>query len=220
MLFQYQYYGGSGTLQNVFQMLNNWGFVYALLPFLLIFTLLYIILKKMTGITTFQSHAGILSFTLSLMVIIPHVLRLYQPQQDPILILNQILPQMVVLLLAIMMLLILLGLVGASLPNAVMSIIALAAFVLLTMSIISAAFPSFAPMWIASLFSDPNFLSLIIILATMGLVIYFVVSEPTEADKSKSWTQKVQDFAQNIQSLFGMGGSSGGSAPSGPPPKK
>lgn len=215
MLFQYyQYYGGSGILQSVLQSLNNWGFVDAFLPFLLIFTLLFIVLKQSGKNNLLGSHAGTLAFTLSLLVIIPHVLRIYPPSQDPIVIMNQVLPQLVILLLSILMLLLLMGLVGSGIPNIMYTFISVAAIILLILAIVSAVFPAFAPSWLLGWFSDPNFLALIIILVVMGLVVYFVTADSTPVKKSDGSTEtfidKLDRWSDAANKIFGFGGSGGG----------
>jgi peptidoglycan/LPS O-acetylase OafA/YrhL len=185
MFFQY-YTSYSGTGRGVFQILVDWGLVDAILPFILIFVLLFAILQK---IKIFKAEGkdegdrklnGILALVIAALVVVPHVVQLYPAEQDPINIINQFLPSTAVILVAILAVILLLGLAGASIPSTFQWVIALVALgfliVMILMAIIPGFFPSFY--WL----QDPSIQALVIILLIMGLVGWFVVREPGQGD--------------------------------------
>ena len=179
MFFQY-YTTYSGTGRGVFQTLVDWGLVDAILPFVLIFVLIFAILQKIAifkdGDKSDRKLNGILALVISAMVVIPHVVQLYPPEQDPINIINQFLPSTAVVLIAILAVILLLGLAGAEVPSTMQWVIALGALGFLIVMILMAIIPGFFPTfyWL----SDPSIQALVIILLIMGLVGWFVIREP------------------------------------------
>lgn len=182
MFFQY-YTTYSGTGRGVFQTLVDWGLIDAILPFVLIFVLIFAILQK---IKIFHEEGnkekgdrklnGILALVIAAMVVIPHVVQLYPPEQDPINIINQFLPSTAVVLIAILAVILLLGLAGAEVPSLMQWAIALVALGFLVVMILMAVIPGFFPTfyWL----QDPSIQALVIILLIMGLVGWFIIREP------------------------------------------
>jgi len=204
MLFQYPYYGGGGQLQGVFQILQSWGFVDAMLPFLLIFALVYAILQKTAifhkPIVTAGTPAkpdnrinGILAFVIASLVVVPHITHTYPPEMDPIVIMSNFLPGFAVLLLTILLVMMLLGFAGGSIPSATIWVVTTAALVILGIVIVRAAFPAFAPYWLQGLLGDPNTQALIIILLIFGLIVWFVTREEPPADQ-KPLSERAKKF--------------------------
>ena len=192
MLFQY--YGGySGAFQSLMQTLIDWGFVDALLPFLLIFVLIFAILQR---IGIFQEEGkpnrrinGVLAFVIAAMVVIPHVAGLYPLYSDPVVIINQFLPSTAVILLAVLCVILLLGLAGGQIPNAFLWVIALVALGFLIVMILMAIIPGYLPVF--DFLRDPAIQALIIILLVMGLIGFFVIREPnTSGETFNDWIKK------------------------------
>ncbi len=189
MIFQFT--GVSGQLQNVMRILEQWGFVDAFLPFLLLFVLIFAILNRLdifkSGEKTHAADSrrlnGLIAFAISLMVVIPHLLGRYPANMDPIILINKLLPSGAIMLVAILMLLLLLGIVGAQLPSTGGYFIAVIAMGILAFIIAITLWPSFAP---GTFLQDPSTQALIIILLVMGLVVWFVTrpeSTETEAER-------------------------------------
>lgn len=184
MLFQIQTTPG-GQIQNVFQVLQAWGFADALLPFILIFVIIFAILQKVGLFKDEQDQPdrkinGVIAFVISALIIIPHITRTYPINQDPIIIINTFLPSTAILILAIFMVMLLLGLIGGKIPSPLLTLIGFASLIILGLVIIKAAFPAFVPRWTL----DPNTQALIIVLLTMGLVGWFIIRQPEESKKS------------------------------------
>ncbi len=186
MLFQaYAPYSGGGgsAIQSLFQALVDWGFIDALLPFLLLFTIIFGILQKIA-----LFHKGddkkpdkqinaVLGFIIAAMVVVPHIIGAYPPGQDPVDIINQFLPSTAVILLAVLCVILLLGLAGGAVPSFMLWTVALVALGFLIVMILMAVLPGFWPTF--SFLHDPSIQALVIILLVMGLVGFFVIREPT-----------------------------------------
>lgn len=190
MLFQYTTYSGAGT--GLFQTLYQWGFLDAVLPFLLIFIIIFAILQK---VALFKSEGdkpdkrinGMLGLIIGLMVVFPHVLNIYPKNADPILIINQILPGASVLLVAILLLAVMLGFTSG-LPTLFIWAVVLVAVALMVFLIVTAIFPGFVPGF--QFLKDPAKQAAILIILVMGLVVYFIMREPSGGgfkDWIKDW---------------------------------
>jgi len=189
MMFQYptQYptQNVGGALQNIFRSLVDWGFVDALLPFLLIFILIFAILQKIkifsegegANLKPNKKINGVLAFIVAAMIVAPHVTGMYPPGSDPIVMMSQFIPGAGVLLLALFCVMILLGLAGP-VPNLLVWFIALVALGFLLIIILMAVIPGFFP-WFGWM-RDPTVQALLIIFLTLGLVGFFLFREPGE----------------------------------------
>ena len=97
----------------LFQTLESYGLTDALLPFLLIFLVLFAVLQK----THILGHGrknfnAMFAFLIALMVVIPHVTGTYPEGSDPVELLQNSIPQLSVLFIAIIMVLIMIGLLS------------------------------------------------------------------------------------------------------------
>jgi len=169
-------YGYSGTGRNIFQTLVDWGFVDAILPFILIFVLIFAILQQIKMFGEDRRIHGILAMVIAAMVVVPHVVGLYPQGSDPIIMINQFLPAAAVLLIAILVVILLLGLAGAEIPSTFQWLIALVAIGILLFIILMTVIPGFFPTF--DFLRDPSMQALLIILLVMGLVGFFVIREP------------------------------------------
>ncbi len=186
MLFQYGSYAGRG----VFQTLIDWGFLDALLPFILIFTIIFAVLQrvKLFGEGTGDARKGdrringIIALVIAAMVVVPHITGLYSPDSDPVNIINTFLPQTAVILVAILCVVLLLGLAGGEIPSVMLWAIALVALGFLVFMILMAILPGWWPTF--SFLRDPSVQALIIILLVLGLVGFFIIREPPKPNET------------------------------------
>ena len=97
-------------LLDFFEGLESWGLTDVMLPFLLVFTLVFAVLEKTKIMGMEKKNLNVVvSLVLALSTIIPHVTRSYPLDYDPVIILNRALPSVSILVVAIMMLMILIG---------------------------------------------------------------------------------------------------------------
>jgi len=184
MLFQY-----GGAFTNVFYDLQQWGIFDILIPFILIFTILYAILSKINvfGEKRFNS---IIALAITLIVVIPHILGTYPPGTDVIVMINNSLPEVVLLIVAVALLMIMTGLVYGEWPvsTPLSGIAAIIAGVLVAAIFIS----NFVEIPVLS-YIDPQIQSLIVIMAVFGLVFIYVTSGKEGDSKT---------IGQHVESLF------------------
>src|SRR3989338_2266723 len=112
-------------LEGFIEGLESWGLTDVLLPFLLIFTLIFAVLEKSKLLGTEKRNLNtVLALVISLITVIPHITGTYPAGFDPIDIMNSALPAVSIVIVAIIMLLILIGLfaqeqvfLGLSMPG-------------------------------------------------------------------------------------------------------
>jgi len=191
MLFQYTSYSGAG--RGFWQVLIDWGFVDALLPFLLIFIIIFGILQRIKlfrgeGDTPNRKINGILSMIIAAMVVVPHITGLYPPQSDPINLINQFLPSAAVILLAVLCVIILLGLAGGEIPSLFIWAVALVSVGILVIVILKAIIPGFFPM--LRFLQDPAMQALIVVLLVIGLIGFFIIRDDTTPTDVGGWIKR------------------------------
>lgn len=172
MLFQF-----GGQMTQVISTLQSWGFVNALLPFALIFAILYAILDRIQIFGKGQKKVNVvISLVISLLIVIPHIMGQYPANTDPINIINQMLPTLGILLVSILLVLILLGLVlGKQEKHSTLMVWIVAISVgILLYTIASAIWPTLP---FGNLFIDPTTVALVIVLLVFGLIVWFITKE-------------------------------------------
>lgn len=176
--------------------LESWGLTDVLLPFLLIFVIFYAILQKSNVLGNGKKNLNMgVSLVVALLVVIPHILGAYPPGADVVTIMNRALPNVSIVVVAVVMLLILLGifggdatLVGMKLGNwiAILAIIAI-------LWIFGGAAGWWGPNWGATWrWLSSDVVAIIIILLVFGLIIAFVTSESGESNE-KGYVGKLAD---------------------------
>ena len=167
------------NFMNVFEVLSELGVMDSLLPFLLIFTIIFAVLEKTKIVGEGRKQFNvIIALVISFMVVIPHVTDTYPPGQDAIEIINSALPNVSVVIVAIILLLLLVGVFGMEWVFAGTSIGSLAALV--SVGIIVYIFGSAAGWWGRigypfGFLSDPDTQALIVIILVFGVVIYWII---------------------------------------------
>ncbi|RMF05576.1 hypothetical protein D6764_04350 [Candidatus Woesearchaeota archaeon] len=179
------------NLEDYIRILDSWGLTDVLLPFALIFAILFAILQKAKIFGEDAKRINIVvSAVIGFMVVFPHVLGLYPAGWDVVEIMNDALPNVSLVIVAIVMALILIGLFGGEatwLGNRISGWIALISFL-----IIIYIFGASAGWWGDWVWWN-NFLSedavaIIVITLVFGVLVWFITSEPkekSEEDKGK-----------------------------------
>jgi hypothetical protein len=190
--------------------LDRIGFVDVVLPFLLIFTLIFAILEKtkILGEGKRNMNMGI-SLIFALLVVVPHVTGNFPAGYDPVAIINAALPSVSLVVVAIIALMILIGvfahdrlLLGLTAPGWVglFSIIALVFIFGSAAGWWQGGFLN----WIEGVFGS-DIVAIAIMLLVFGIIIAFVTGGG-EHDKVGA----LEKAGINLKQLFGGGGGSGG----------
>ena len=181
MLFQY--YGGG--LSDVFAYLEQWGIRDVILPFILIFTILFAVIERVKVFgkgERVNKYNAIVSLAIALLTVIPHVTNSYPQGFDVIEIINNSLPGTALVIVVIVMVLVVVGLMGGALGGAragwFQTLLAIAGVLL-----VLGFFLSEAGVGIPILNQiSPELQTLIVVLAIFGLIVYFI----TKPEKPKT----------------------------------
>lgn len=180
-----------------FRQLESFGLTDALLPFLLIFTLLFAVLQKSHLLGKDKRNFNIVVATvISLMVVIPHVTGSYPPGKDVIELMNSALPQISIVIVAVLMALLLIGVFGGSanwMGGSLSGWIAILAF-----GIIIYIFGAEANWW-SNLPQKLNWWgtdtsSIVTIILVFAVIIWYITKEPTAADNAAGFSDAIGKF--------------------------
>ncbi|MBC8444400.1 hypothetical protein H8D83_02325 [Candidatus Woesearchaeota archaeon] len=169
--------------------LEGYGLTDALLPFLLIFAVIFAILQKVKIFGKEKKNINvILAVVIGLLVVIPHVTNSYPPGGDIVEIMNNAIPNVSLIIISIIMLLILVGVFGSEIDIVGTSLAGWVAFIsLLIVGYIfgrAAGWFEYLPNWLSWL-DDPETQALVIILLVFGLLIWFVTKEPKKTTEGR-----------------------------------
>lgn len=189
------------ALQDALIRLESTGLMDVLLPFALIFSILYAVSAVVPHFKDDKRLRIVLATIISLVVVIPHVTNSYPPGMDVVSIINASIPQVVMIIVGAVLAMIL---VSATTTNSdgykswlgAIRWIALILVGLIFLDNINFGYGTgfFGQLPFFNWFSDPDFQALFLIIVVFGLIITFVVggdkdvagSLRARADKAKS----------------------------------
>lgn len=182
--------------ENAVIWLEQIGVADVIVPFFLVFAIVFGVMQKTNMLGKDKKNLNIvIAFLLGLGVVIPHVTGRYPAQYDVVDIMNQALPQVSLLIVAVIMVLLLIGLFGGEanwVTGPFAGIIAIIAF-LLVVYIFGAAANLWAYAWWLDWLRDPDTQALIIVLLVFGLITYFIVREPSKSP-GEGALKSISDF--------------------------
>jgi len=169
--------------RNVIAILESWGLMDVLLPFLLIFTVVFAILQKTNILGRGRKNYNvIISLVVALSVVVPHVLGNYPSGFDVVEIINMVLPQISLIIVAILSLLLILGLFGGA--NISMAVVFIA-FLFILFIFLGTTEWLFGLDWLYDFFGT-EVVSFLIVVMIFGMLIWFITKEPAEK-KVSNW---------------------------------
>ncbi len=158
---------------------QNYGVMDFLLPFLLVFTIVFAVFQKTQILGDRKNFNVIIALVLGLLFVVPHIIGAYPLGYDPVVVLNSALPSISLVAIAAIMLMLLMGIFGTSFAKAAAPIIALVSLVFVfyifgaSLNIWTGPYDIFS--WWSSETTE-----LLIIILVFGLVVWFVTKEPSK----------------------------------------
>ncbi|MEW5896288.1 MAG: hypothetical protein AB1668_01220 [Nanoarchaeota archaeon] len=172
---------GFSTLVEYFQ---AYGVVDFLLPFVLVFTIVYAVAAKMPLFSEHKNFRVIIALVLALLFVVPHITGTYGGTfgYDPVQVMNESLPSISLVAVAAIMLLLLMGIFGASFTSMMAPWIALVA-IGFVVYIFGASLKLWTGPYDIFYWWTTETTELIIIILVFGLIVWFITKEP-ESKKS------------------------------------
>lgn len=176
------------AMEGTFYQLQELGLFDVILPFLLVFVIVFAVLQKIKLFGSKEESKKfnvVIALVLGLAVVFPHVLGYYPPDRDIVNIINQALPNVSVVLVAILMGLLIIGLLGKRFELGEGSLsgwIALAAFAIIIFIFGAAANWWQMPRWLDVL-NNPDTVALVIVILAFAIIIWFITKEDKPGQK-------------------------------------
>ncbi len=183
--------------------LDNMGVWHVVLPFLLVFTLIYAVLQKSKILGKDENGKPrknfnvIIALVMGLGFVVPSVTGRYPMGMDPVQIINNALPGVSLLAVAIVMVLLIIGIFGKELAADKISgwVVGLSLISVLSIFLIASGWTTARlPHWLRFLY-HPEFQALIVFLLFFAIIIWFITREEKEdnPDKGKIWKELLKD---------------------------
>jgi len=164
--------------------IGNLGVMDVLVPFILVFTIVFAVLQKTQILGEGKKNFNvIIALVMGLAVVMPHVMGYYPAERDIVNIINSALPNIGVVAVAVVMLLLIIGVFGGNVkiadsPLASWAVLFAIVVVIVTFGGAAGWFGSM-PNWLGFL-NDPDTQALVIVILVFAIIIWFVTKEPKE----------------------------------------
>lgn len=190
--------------QEMIAELHYMGVTDVLLPFILVFTIVFATLQKTKIVGEGKRQFNvIIALVMALSVVIPHVVGVPYPFTfDPVDVLNQVLPQVSTVVVAILMLLIMVGVFGANIDIAGTSLGGLVVLVSIigVIAMFGGALGWFEfPYWLNFLY-DSKMQATIVSIVVFGGIMWFIAKDDTKTKKpeDKTLLEKLGQTVKNV----------------------
>lgn len=191
-------------LEGFVRTMEMWGLTDVLLPFLLIFVIVYAILQKAKILGEGKKNLNVVvSVVVALLVVIPHVTGRFPANSDPVLIINDALPQVSIVLVAVIFLMIMIGVFG---QDFVMLGVTMPGWItLISFITIVLIFGGAAGWWSSGVgttledFFGTEGVAVFIMLLTFGIIIAWITGDSKEREERSILNRLGMDFSK----LFG-----------------
>src|SRR3989338_898131 len=175
-------------LEGFIEGLESWGLTDVMLPFLLIFTIIFAVLEKSKLLGAERRNLNtVIALVISLITVIPHITGTFPSGMDPVEIMNNALPSVSIVIVAIIMLLILIGLFGQEQIFLGLSMPGWVAFVSLVVILIifggaAGWWAEGFTGWMSEFFGDDG-VAIVLMILVFGVIIAFITGGEGERDR-------------------------------------
>jgi len=168
------------------QTLESYGVLDVLIPFLLIFTIVFAVLQRthiLGKASETKRYNVIISLVMAFGVVIPHVIGAYPAGSDIVVIINTALPNVSLVIVAAIMVLLMIGVFGGELAGPATGGIALVSFLIVAyIFAVAAGWFQNVPSWLKWAV-NPDTQALLVILIVFGLIVWFITKDEEKKDE-------------------------------------
>ena len=167
----------SASFTNLAQYFQAYGVMDFLLPFILVFTIIYAVTARLALFKDQKQFRVVIALVLALLFVVPHIIGTYPLGYDPVQAMNEALPSISLVSVAAIMVLLLMGIFGADFTAAAAPWIAI-----VSMGFVVYIFGASLKLWRGPYdvfyWWSSDVTELMIVLLIFGLVVWFIVKEP------------------------------------------
>ncbi len=179
--------------QGMMYMLEQWGVIDVILPFILIFTIVFAIFEETKILSSDpasnKKYSTIVAIVLAFSVVIPHITGSYYYGFDAVEIINKALPQIGLLLVSIVMILLALGIWTGKKADGTKGIgqwlSILSGLIVVVIFIASLGYWQ-VPYWLMWFLSSDVLALIVAMLVFVGIIVWISSSPSKEKDKEKA----------------------------------
>ena len=164
------------VLQDFLYYFQNYGVMDIILPFILVFTIVFAVMQKSKILGDKKNFNVIIALVLGLLFIAPHINGTYPLGYDPVQIMNNSLPSISLVSIAAIMLLLLLGIFGKTFSQKAAPIIAIIS-VGFVLYIFGASLSLWQGPYDVFYWWTPQVTELLVVILVFGLIIWFITKE-------------------------------------------
>ena len=165
------------NLEEFIRILDSWGLTDVMLPFLLIFVVIFALIAKTRVLGEDKKKYNlVVALVIALLVVIPHVLNYYPDEADVVDIMNTALPQVSLIAVAVIMLLILVGLFGGEakwMGSSLSGWIAIVAFIIILIIFGGAAGWWYDWSWFYDFFGVET-VAIIVMILVFAIIVWWI----------------------------------------------
>jgi hypothetical protein len=189
----------SASFSNLAQYFQAYGVMDFLLPFILVFTIIFAVAGKLPlfGGPEHKSFRIVIALVMGLLFVVPHITGTYPLGYDPVQIMNESLPSISLLSIAAIMVLLLLGIFGTEFSDKAMPFIAIVA-ISFVVYIFGASLGFWRGPYEVFYWWSSDVTELMVVLAIFGLTVWFITKDDTPKAGAKSTLETLKEFLQPI----------------------
>ena len=183
------------NFNNLMLQLESMGVAHVLLPFILVFTLVFAILEKSKILGSdgkSKKYNVVVALVIGLLLVFPSYTGAYPPGLDPVSILNESIASVALIIVAVVLVMMLLGIFGAEFKlnetgfGGLVGILSIGIVAFIFMNAAGFFTNLRLPRWLYFL-NDPQTQSLVTAILVFGAVIYFITAEPKDPATADKW---------------------------------
>ncbi len=188
------------AIDDAIRVLEQWGLMDIIVPFMLVFTIVYAILFKIQILgkgDENKRYSAIVALAIALAAIIPHSTRMYPAETDPVVLINNSLPSIAAIVIALIMALILIGSFGYGFVGGAIfqSLFAITAFVVVLYIFgTNAGWFQYGFTQTFSWYIPLEVQSLLVIVLVFGLIVYYITGGEAKVDAWGKIKKGLEEF--------------------------
>lgn len=172
----------SASFSNLAQYFQAYGVMDFLLPFILVFTIIFAVTAKLALFKDHKQFRVVIALVLGLLFVVPHITGNYPLGYDPVQVMNESLPSISLVSIAAIMVLLLMGIFGTDFTAKAAPFIAI-----LSLGFVAYIFGASLNLWRGPYdvfyWWSSDVTELMIVLLIFGLVVWFIVKEPAQQEQ-------------------------------------